>query len=143
MRSMSACSGHAADPAHESVPCGPQNARMNFALEHWEVDAGDADIATLDIPPGIGRARRFRIDVRFVVRGPAGSAAAWHAMTVEANGQREWQRRIATHGDGETDSLDYAFSAEVPPGSALRVRALTQVHAAVLRRRLRIEATEQ
>jgi hypothetical protein len=121
-----------------------QNARMTLTPpEHWQVDAGDADIATLDIPPALARTRRFRIDVRFVVKGPAAGPAAWHAMTVEANGRREWQRRIATHADGEADSLDYAFSAELPPGAALRVRARTQVHATVVRRRLRIEAVEQ
>ncbi|HET9976956.1 MAG TPA: hypothetical protein VFQ20_05940 [Burkholderiaceae bacterium] len=114
---------------------------MNLVPEHWQADAGDADIATLDIPPALGRPRRFRVDVRFVVTGPADGTPAWHAMTVEANGRREWQRRIATHG--ESDSLDYAFGADVPPGAALRVRALTQVHRAVVRRRLRIEATEQ
>lgn len=110
--------------------------------EQWHADAGDADIATLDIPPALGRVRRFHIDVRFVVHCPADGTPAWHAMTVEANGRRQWSRRIATHNPGATDSLDYAFPVELPPGAALRVRALTQVHAAQ-RRRLQIEAVEQ
>lgn len=115
---------------------------MNAAPEQWQVDAGDADIATLDIPPALGRTRRFRVDVNFVVQAPASGASAWHAMTVEANGRREWQRRSATHNPGASDSLEHAFTADVAPGAALRVRAVTQVQAAV-RRRLRIDAVEQ
>lgn len=111
------------------------------AAEQWQADVGDADVATLHIPPVLGRARRFHIDVRFVVQCPADSAGAWHAMTVEVNGKREWARQIDTSNPGQTDSLDYHFRAEVPVGSALRVRALTRVHGA-LRRRLFIEAGE-
>ena len=113
----------------------------NAAAEQWQVDVGDADVATLHIPPTLGRARRFHIDVRFVVQCPADSAAAWHAMTVEVNGRREWTRQITTSNPGQTDSLDYHFRIEVPVGSALRVRALTRVQGAV-RRRLCIEAGE-
>ena len=113
----------------------------NAAAEQWQVDVCDADVATLHIPPTLGRARRFHIDVRFVVQCPADSAAAWHAMTVEVNGRREWTRQIATSNPGQTDSLDYHFRIEVPVGSALRVRAFTRVQGA-LRRRLCIEAGE-
>ena len=111
------------------------------AAEQWQVDVGDADVATLHIPPTLARARRFHIDVRFVVQCPAESTAAWHAMTVEVNGQREWSRQIATSNPGQSDSLDYHFRVEVPLGSALRVRALTRVQGAA-RRRLFIEAGE-
>ena len=109
--------------------------------EQWQVDVGDADVATLHIPPTLGRARRFHIDVRFVVQCPAESTAAWHEMTVEVDGRREWSRQIKTNNPGQTDSLDYHFRIEVPVGAALRVRALTRVHGAV-RRRLQIEAVE-
>lgn len=112
------------------------------SLEHWQVDAGDADIATLDIPPALGRVRRFHVDVRFVVACPEDGQDAWHAMTVEVNGRREWSRQIATHNPGQSDSLDYHFRVDVPEGASLRVRAATQVHAAG-RRRLAIEADEQ
>jgi hypothetical protein len=111
------------------------------AAEQWQVDVGDADVATLNIPPTLGRARRFEVDVRFVVQCPADGDDAWHAMTVEVNGRREWARRIETNNPGQTDSLDYHFRIEVPVGSALRVRAVTRVHGAV-RRRLHIEAGE-
>jgi hypothetical protein len=114
----------------------------NHSPEHWQVDAGDADIATLDIPPALGRVRRFHVDVRFVVGCPEDATDAWHAMTVEVNGRREWSRQIATHNPGQSDSLDYHFRVDVPEGAALRVRATTRVRAAV-RRRLAIEADEQ
>ncbi len=111
-------------------------------LERWRVDAGDADIATLDIPPALGRVRRFHVDVRFQVRCPADAAGATHAMTVEVNGRREWARQIATHNPGQSDSLDYHFRVDVPESAALRVRAATRVRGAQ-RQRLVIEADER
>jgi len=113
-----------------------------LALEHWQLDVGDADIATLDIPPALGRVRRFGVDVRFVVQCPAEASGAWHAMTVEVNGRRQWTRQIATSNPGQADSLDYHFRLDVPDGAALRVRATTRVRGAV-RQRLCIEADEQ
>ncbi len=112
------------------------------SLEHWLADAGDADVATLEVPPAIDRMRRFQVDVRFVVQCPAEGTPAWHAMTVEVNGRREWSRRIDTANPGQTDSLDYHLQVDLPEGVALRVRATTQVRAA-RRRLLRIEAEEQ
>ncbi len=109
--------------------------------ERWSIDAGDADVALLDVPPAEGRMRRFEIDVRFVVRCPAEAAGAWHAITVELDGRRHWQRRIPTSNPGNTDSLDYHCRVEVPEGAPLRVRALTQVRGAV-RQQLRIDAEE-
>lgn len=109
--------------------------------ERWHVDAGAADIATLDIPASARSTRAFEIDVRFVVRAPLDGEGAWHALAVELNGLRQWQRRIDTHGPGQTDSLDYHCRREVPVGQALRVRAITQVGGAA-RVRLVIEAEE-
>jgi hypothetical protein len=114
----------------------------NHPPEHWRTDAGDADIATLDIPPALDRARRFQVDVRFVVQCPSDGSGAWHALTVEFDGRREWSRRIATSNPGQTDSLDYHRRVEVAAGCALRVRAVTQVRAAI-RRGLGIEAVEE
>jgi hypothetical protein len=128
--------------ARATIGARPRQRKTMLRPENWHTDAGDAEIATLDIPPALGRVRRFHIDVRFVVHCPADGTPAWHALTVEANGRRQWQRRIATSNPGATDSLDYAFTTEVPEGAALRVRALTRVQGA-LRRRLRIEAVEQ
>jgi hypothetical protein len=111
------------------------------APERWSVDPGDADLATLDIPPALGRVRRFEIDVRFVVSCPAEGREAWHALTVELDGRRQWSRRVPTHNPGESDSLDYRCRVDVPEGQGLRVRALTEVRGA-RRRQLRIDAEE-
>jgi hypothetical protein len=110
--------------------------------EHWLRDAGDADVATLDIPASMQHKRVFNIDVRFVVRAAAEPAGAWHALTIELNGVNEWTRRIATHCQGATDSLDYHCRRELGVGQALRIRAMTQVGGA-LRQRLVIEAEEE
>ncbi len=110
--------------------------------ERWTVDAGDADIATLDVPPALTRERRFLVDVRFVVACPAPTADAWHALTVELDGRRAWARQIPTSNPGQADSLDYQCEIDLPAGSGLRVRALTRVGRAV-RRQLRIDAEEQ
>lgn len=109
--------------------------------ERWCVDAGDADVALLDVPPHLWRARRFEVDVRFVVQCPAPAGDAWHALTVELDGRQHWSRRIATSNPGQTDSLDFHCRVEVPAGASLRVRALARAGGA-RRRQLRIEAEE-
>jgi len=114
--------------------------------ERWAVDAGAADVATLTIPPSAQRERVFEIDLRFIVRAPVQAGrAAWHAMSVDLNGVREWSRRCETHNPadhpGQNDSLDYHCRVVVPLGRALRVRAVTQVGGSV-RQRLVIEADE-
>lgn len=109
--------------------------------EHWRVDAGGADVATLDIPGALGRTRRFEVDVRFVVRTPALPPGAWLELSVEIGGSRQWSRRTAAATPGESDSLEYRCRVELPPGPGLRVRALTAVRGAV-RRQLLIEAEE-
>jgi hypothetical protein len=111
------------------------------AAERWVVDAGPADVATLDIPASAQRDRVLEIDVRFVVRAPASAKGAWHAMSVDLNGVRQWSRRIDTHNPDQTDSLDYHCRRELGAGQALRVRAVTQVGGA-MRVRLAIEAEE-
>jgi hypothetical protein len=129
-RSVGRSAGRPTEPA--ATPRSP---------ERWQVDVGDADIATLDIPAVLARSRRFHIDVQFVVQCPAEPRGAWHALTLELDGRREWSRQIDTSNPGQTDTLDYHVQVEVPAGRGLRVRALTQVRGAV-RRRLRIEAEE-
>ncbi|MFT3955177.1 MAG: hypothetical protein QM722_12535 [Piscinibacter sp.] len=110
--------------------------------ERWMTDAGDADIATLDVPPALTRERRFLVDVRFVVGCPTPPADAWHALSVELDGRRAWSRQIPTSNPGQADSLDYQCEVDLPAGSALRIRALTRVSRAT-RRQLRIDAEEQ
>lgn len=125
-----------------AAPSAAAASRRRPGREHWRADAGEADIATLDIPGALARTRRFEIDVRFVVRAPLDLRDAWFELTVELDGRRQWSRRIATLLPGETDSLDYRCAVELPPGPGLRVRALTAVRGA-LRRQLVVEAEEQ
>jgi len=110
--------------------------------ERWALDAGDGDVAVLTIPAVLLRHRVFEIDVRFVVRNPAQDAQAWHALSVELDGKREWSRRLPTHPGTSTDSLDYHCRRELPAGQALRVLAVTQVGPGTRRQKLVIEAEE-
>lgn len=110
--------------------------------ERWSIDAGPADVAVLNVPASAQHDRVFEIQVHFVVRAPAAVGAAWHEMTVELNGLRQWSRRLSTNNPGETDSLDYRCRRELPAGQALRVRVSTRVHGA-MRARLVIEADEE
>jgi hypothetical protein len=109
--------------------------------ERWSVDAGNADVATLDIPADLQRDRDFEIDCRFVVRAPAGAQAPTHAMTVLVDGAHQWSRSIATANPGASDSLDYHLRRRVPAGQPLRITATTEVRGAA-RLRLLIEAEE-
>ena len=127
----------AAEPAARSPSAGA--ARQ---LERWQVDAGDATLANLHIPPDARRQRRFEIACAMTVRlGADAAAGAWHAMAVQLDGAQQWSRRIATSNPGSWDGLDYRFACSVPPGRALRLVVQTQVHGAQ-RRSLVIEADE-
>jgi len=138
--SRPARSASAASRTPPAPSAQPQESRR---AERWTVDLDGADVATLDIPASAHHRRVFEIDVRFVVRAPeSADGRAWHALTVELDGAREWTRRIPTHAGGTSDSLDYHCRRELMPGQALRVRALTQVGGAQ-RLRLSIEAEEQ
>jgi hypothetical protein len=78
------------------------------------VDAGTVDVAVLDVPASAQRDRVFDISVHFVVHAPAPLAGAWHEMTVELNGRRQWSRQLDTNNPGETDTLDYHCRRDVP-----------------------------
>jgi hypothetical protein len=107
--------------------------------EQWRTDAGDADVATLVIPADSVRTRRFEIDCRLVVAAVA--ADARHAMRVDVDGTLEWQREAPVENPGATDSMDYHFRRELPPGRPLRIVVKTQV-AGARRLRLLVEAEE-
>jgi hypothetical protein len=112
--------------------------------ERWHVDAGDAAVATLVIPADAHRERRFEISCAMSVRALPDAdeaGAAWHQLTVLADGSRQWQRRIASHLAGGSDGLDYRFERSVPPGRALRLSAEVACSGA-RRERLWIEVDE-
>ena len=109
--------------------------------ERWTLSAGDATTATLTIPADARRERRFEIACAVTVGVPEGSSGAWLQVTVQANGAKEWQRRVPAHNPGAWDGLDYRFSRSVPVGQALRITVSVAVHG-VRRRTLVIEADE-
>ncbi len=111
------------------------------APERWTLIAGDAATATLTIPADARRERRFEIACAITVALPAEAPAAWHQMTVQANGARQWQRRVTTQNPGAWDGLDYRFNRSVPVGQALRV-TVAVAGQGVRRRSLVIEADE-
>lgn len=110
--------------------------------ERWALDGGDAATATLTIPADAKRERRFEVACAVTVAVPEGSSGGWLQVTVQANGAKEWQRRVPAHNPGAWDGLDYRFSRSVPVAQALRV-TVTVAGAGVRRRSLQIEADEQ
>jgi hypothetical protein len=122
----------------KATPAAPASA-IDGRPERWHIDAGDADVATLTIPADLHRTRRFEIDCRLVVAALA--PGAQHAMRVEVDGHLEWTRRAPTENAGHTDSMDYHFRRELPPGRPLRIAVKTQARQA-RRVRLVIEAEE-
>jgi hypothetical protein len=109
--------------------------------ERWTLSADDAVTATLHIPADARRERRFEIACAITVGVPEGARSAWHEMTVQANGQRQWQRRVDSHNPGAWDSLDYRFSRSIPVGQALKVTVTVACQGA-RRRTLVVEADE-
>lgn len=112
-----------------------------MTAERWAVDAGEADIAVLHVPPVLRRERLFDLDLQFRVRLPAGDdGRGWLAVTLEIDGRREWARRIDARGPGDTDVLDFHCRRTLPAGQALRLRAMTQVGGGARRQRLVLTA---
>ncbi len=114
---------------------------MSDAPERWQLDAGDAAEAVLTIPPHATRERRFDIACAMSVRCGDDLGGAWHEMTVLANGQLQWQRRIASSNPGSSDGLDLHLRRSVPVGEGLRLVVRTRT-LGVRRHRLLIEADE-
>jgi hypothetical protein len=110
--------------------------------ERWAINAGDAAQATLRIPADARRERRFEIACAMTVSAPADvRSAAWHQMTVHADGQLQWSRRVPTHNPGSFDGLDLRFRRTVPVGRELCVTVAVAC-AGARRRSLEIEAEE-
>lgn len=109
--------------------------------ERWVTDAGDAAQAVLVIPADARRQRRFEISCAMTVALRDAQPGAWHQMTVEAGGTRQWQRREPTRNPGAWDGLDYRFTRSVPVGQALRIVVSVATQGG-RRRSLVIEAEE-
>ena len=115
--------------------------------EHWQIDAGTGSIAVLTIPGLLSRARVFDVDVTLVVDVPSGAPATakaepWHELTVEFDGQRQWNRRIPSHSPGQTDGLDYHQRVRLEAEQTLKVRAVVKVKGSRIKS-LVVEAREE
>lgn len=115
---------------------------MKPQAEVWRCDAGGASVAVLNIPGSLERHRTFDVDVTLVVRVPQPLAGAWHALSVELDGQQKWNRRIKSSSPGQTDGLDFHCRIELPTGQGLRVRAVAAVGGSVVSQLL-VEAREE
>jgi hypothetical protein len=116
--------------------------RSETAPEHWRCDVGSDSVGVLDIPGALDRRRCFDVDVSLLVSVPPGPATAWHALTVELDGQQQWQRRIPSSSPGLTDGLDYHCRLTLEVSQSLRVRAVAAVGGGSRVRQLLIEARE-
>lgn len=109
--------------------------------EHWRVESSDG-VAVLNIPGLNGRARLFDVDATLLVNVPAGADGAWLELTVELDGQRQWNRRIPAHNPGQTDGLDYHQRLRLEAEQGVRIRALAKVKGVQVRQLL-LEAREE
>jgi hypothetical protein len=116
--------------------------RSGKAPEHWRCDAGSDSVAVLDIPGALDRRRCFDVDVSLLVGVPLMSAKPWHMLSVELDGQQQWQRRIPSSSPGLSDGLDYHCRLTLEVSQALRVRAVAAVGGGSQVRQLLIEARE-
>ena len=110
--------------------------------EHWQTDAGSNPVAVLTIPGLLSRARVFDLDATLMVDVPAEAQGAWHELTVEIDGQRQWSRRIPSANPGQTDGLEYHHRLRLEVEQAVRVRAVARVKG-VRVRQLLLEAREE
>ena len=136
-----------ASQTHPKPAPRPASTPAASAPEHWQTNAGSASVAVLHIPGLLARARVFDVDVTLVVDVPAENNAGdraepWHELTVEFDGQRQWQRRIPSHSPGQTDGLDYHQRVRLETEQSLKVRALVKVKGSRIRS-LVIEAREE
>ena len=109
------------------------------------MDAGDAGVATLDIPPAFDD-RVFEVSCSLEVRrhrdaDEAGGESPWHQLTLQVDGRHQWSRRVATE-PGLGDGLDYRCRLRVPAADGVRLVAIAATHGA-RRLRLRLSAEEE
>lgn len=127
--------------AARAAPTAPAARPAPGPPERWALVAGDAAQATLVIPADALRIRRFEIACATTVSALPEASEAWLQLTVQTDGEHQWQRRVPAHSPGQFDSLDYRFSRSVPVGRALRISVAVACQGA-RRRTLVIEADE-
>jgi hypothetical protein len=109
--------------------------------ERWQAATEGQSVLRLSIPADLYRERRFEISVALSVRALESAAESHHALKVFADGQLQWQRRIATARGEPWDGLDLRFSRSVPVGRPLLLLAEAKGEGAKILR-LSIEADE-
>lgn len=110
--------------------------------EQWRADSAGDSVVVLDIPASLSRHRDFDIDVTLVVNVPVDAIQAWHELSLEVDGRKQWSRRIVSSCSGQTDGLDYHCRIHLQAERALRVRALAFTRGASVSS-LFIEAKEE
>lgn len=93
------------------------------APESWSRRVADSPNLRLEIPADLARERTFEISVACTVRAFDGAPAPWHELRVFADGEQQWQRRVATAQPAPYDGLDYRFRRTLPPGRRLSLLA--------------------
>jgi hypothetical protein len=127
-----------------ALQCGAMTSKPNPAQpEHWQAESSSTPIVVLDIPGLLSRARVFDIDATLIVDVPATvTQGAWLELTVEIDGQRQWNRRISAHNPGQTDGLEYHQRVRLEVAQGIRVRAVAKTKGVRLKQ-LRVEAREE
>jgi hypothetical protein len=83
----------------------------------------------------------FEVDATLIVDVPSAAASAWHELTVEIDGQRQWSRRIPSANPGQTDGLEYHQQVRLEVEQGVRIRAVAKVKGGRIRQ-LMVEARE-
>lgn len=130
-------------PTNRIAPRNPvMPSTAEIQPEHWVTDAGAEPVAVLTIPGLLSRARVFDVDATLIVDVPSETQGAWHELTVEIDGQRQWSRRIPSHNPGQTDGLDYHQRVRLEVEQGIRIRAVVKVKGSRVKS-LVIEAREE
>lgn len=109
--------------------------------ERWSASTATEPILRLTIPADAARERRFEISVGLDVRADDSAPRAHHALKVFADGELQWQRRIATARGESWDSLQWRAARSVAVGRPLVLQAQATLEGGRLLR-LQIEAEE-
>lgn len=125
------------------LQCGAMTSNTHPAQpEHWQTEPKSASVAVLNIPGLLSRARLFDIDVSLMVSVPNATAGAWLELTVEIDGQRQWNRRIPAQNPGQTDGLEYHQRVRLDVAQGIRIRAVAAVKGVRIQQ-LWVEAHEE
>lgn len=113
--------------ANPASSVAAQTSSASQAPESWVVRVEDSNVATLNIPGLLGRARTFDIDVQLQVRVPESGRACEMGLSLEIDGAQQWSRSAPGLTPGQVDGLDYHCRRVLEPEQQMRLRARAQV----------------